>query len=133
MYGAFLRRRAIGASAAIVVALLAGLAAVAIASASESGPTNWTRNASGQTYGSGLLARSPADEPDLILVEATNGKVGYSSRVDLEGPEPKTPEEALRLQAAQGGKPRAIPVYLSDGKTAIGVFLCEYGPGMSMQ
>jgi hypothetical protein len=31
------------------------------------------------------------------------------------------------MQGAQDGKPREIPVYLSDGKTEIGVFLCEYG------
>jgi hypothetical protein len=107
--------------------LLAGFAIVAIATAGELGPTNWPKNGSGQTYGSGLRATSPVDEPDLILVEATNGRVGYSLRTDLEDPDPSTPEEAVRLQAAQGGRPREIPVYLVDGKTEIGVFLVEHG------
>jgi hypothetical protein len=132
VYGASLSRRVVEVSATIVVVLLAGLVAAAIATASEPAPTNWPKNASGQTYGSGLRATSPADEPDLICVEATNGRLGYSLRADLEGPEPRTPEEALRLQAAQGGRPREIPVYLADGHTGIGVFLIEHGSAASV-
>jgi hypothetical protein len=123
---AYLTRRAMIVSAAILVLLVVGVSAIATASTRDSATTNWPRNASGQTYGSGLFARSLEDEPDLIRVEATNGKVGYSLRTDLEWPNPKTPEEALRIQAARAGKSRWIPVYLSDGATKIGVFECEH-------
>jgi hypothetical protein len=61
----------------------------------------------------------------LILAEATNGKIGYLLRVDLEGSQPKTPEEALSLQAAREGKTLAIPAYLSDGATKIGEFVLQ--------
>ncbi|MBC7292680.1 MAG: hypothetical protein H5T84_01010 [Thermoleophilia bacterium] len=76
-----------------------------------------------------MMARSPQDEPDLILAEATNGKVGYVLRTELEGQEPGSPQEALAQQAAQAGKNRAIPVYESDGKTVIGVFIVTSGLG----
>jgi hypothetical protein len=118
-------RRTVVVATALLASTVA-LAAVAMASTGDAA-TRWPRNASGQTYGSGLSARSPEDEPDLIRVEATNGKVGYSLRDDLEGPDPKTPEEAVRLQAARSGTSREIPVYLSDGKTEIGVFVIEDG------
>jgi len=123
--GAHLTRRAMIVSLATVVVLVVGFSAIAIASTRDSA-TNWSRNASGMTYGSGLDARSPQDEPDLIKVEATNGKVGYSLRTDLEGPEPKTPQEALRIQAARAGTAQEIPVYLSDGITKVGVFVIEF-------
>jgi len=119
-------------SAAILVLLVVGVSAIATASTRDSATTNWPRNASGQTYGSGLFARSLEDEPDLIRVEATNRRVGYSLRTDLEDPDPKSPQEALRLQAARDGRSRWIPVYLSDGATKIGVFECEYGGVMTL-
>ncbi|MHB9004315.1 MAG: hypothetical protein ACYC6C_09685 [Coriobacteriia bacterium] len=85
----------------------------------------WPTNASGQTYGTPTGTPYDYREPDLIKVCATNGKIGYSVRVDLEGPTPASPEEALWLQAEQAGKGRVIPVYESDGVTQIGVFICE--------
>lgn len=123
--GAHLTRRAMIVSAAAIVVLVVGFSAIAVASTRDSA-TKWPRNASGMTYGSGLDAQSPQDEPDLIKVEATNGKVGYSLRTDLEGPEPKTPQEALRIQAARAGTAQEIPVYLSDGITKVGVFVIEF-------
>ena len=123
--GAHLTRRAMIVSAAAIVVLVVGFSAIAVASTRDSA-TKWPRNASGMTYGSGLDAQSPQDEPDLIKVEATNGKVGYSLRTDLEGPEPKTPQEALRIQAARAGTAQEIPVYLSDGITNVGVFVIEF-------
>jgi hypothetical protein len=90
-----------------------------------SATTDWLTNANGLSYGSSALATSYADEPDLILAVATNGKTGYCLRTDLEKPA-KTLEEAA-LQVAQGGKSRVIPVYEVDGITQIGVFVV--GPG----
>jgi len=81
-------------------------------------------NAKGQTYGPN---RPMAQEPDLIAATATNGRDGYVLRTDLEGPVPSTPAEALRMQAAQAGKDRVIPVYESDGTTQIGVFVIGSG------
>lgn len=85
---------------------------------------DWPVNARGQTYGSNASVGPEGNEPDLILVEATNGRTGYVLKTDLNGPMPKTPEEALAWQEARKGQPpREIPVYLSDGVTQIGVFL----------
>lgn len=116
-----------------IVALMAALSAAGFAIAADANPTPspagaptvWAKNALGVTYGSGLDAVSPEDEPDLIRVEATNGKVGYAYRTDLEGPEPSSPAAAIAHQKAQGGKPVVIPVYEVDGVTQIGVFLSE--------
>lgn len=91
----------------------------------ENKSTVWPKNDLGMTYGSGLDAVSPEDEPDLIRVLATNGKVGYAYRTDLEGPEPSSPAAAIAQQKARGDKPRVIPVYEVDGVTQIGVFLSE--------
>jgi hypothetical protein len=82
-------------------------------------------NANGQTYGPDLPM---VDQPDLVLVGATNGKTGYCLRTDLWGPMPKTLEEAAAyMKAAQTGKDRVIPVYESDGTTQIGVFTIGHG------
>lgn len=126
MYGLRLRWAQIVAVACL--ALIVGLAVSSIASASarEHGPARWPVNAAGQTYGSGLRAVSPKDEPDLICVEATNGLVGYSLRTDLEDPDPSSPEEAVRIQASRAGASRFVPVYRVDGETQIGVFVIDY-------
>ncbi|HEY3373726.1 MAG TPA: hypothetical protein VGK02_01505 [Candidatus Aquicultor sp.] len=109
-----------------IIALMAvlGAASFAIAvNANLGGSTAWPKNEQGVTYGSGLDAKSLEDEPDLIRVEATNGKEGYAYRTDLEGPDPSSPAAAVAQQKARGGKPRVIPVYEVDGVTQIGVFL----------
>lgn len=88
--------------------------------------TDWPKNAQGLTYGSALNAVSPQDEPDLIQVQASNGKTGYVLRADLEPSAPKTPAEALAHQAAQQAaalENATIPVYTSDGTTQIGIFV----------
>lgn len=88
--------------------------------------TKWQKNASGVTYGSGLDAVSLEDEPELIRVEATNGKEGYCYRTDLEEPVPTSPAAAVAQQKAKaiaGYKPEFVPVYKVDGITQIGVFL----------
>lgn len=78
-------------------------------------------NPSGETYGSAVDAAKPQDEPDLILVVATNGKEGYVRRSDLELPEPRTPEMAARR--GDDPAPRSLRVYESDGRTEIGEFI----------
>lgn len=56
-------------------------------------------NASGQTYGSDLQANSPANQPDLILVVATNGKEGYVLRSDLDAADGTTASESFKSPA----------------------------------
>ncbi len=119
------------AVAGLVLGSVVGTFAVATASDAPPAPigsatTNWAKNAHGLTYGSGMDAKSPQDEPDLIEVLATNGKVGYSLRSDLEGPDPTSPQEALAQQVRQAGKDQVIPVYKADGTTKIGVFIVRH-------
>lgn len=75
-------------------------------------------NAAGLTYGAAGQGASPADDPDLVLIVATNGKTGYAYTRDLNGPTPTSPSEALDLT-----NNRTVPVYLSDGTTKIGEFV----------
>jgi len=64
-----------------------------------------------------------------VAAMATNGKVGYLRRTDMDPPDqmPKTPEEAEAINEA-GLRGYTIPVYESDGVTQIGVFQVG-GPG----
>lgn len=115
----------IGVVALMAVLLFAVAVNANLIARPEGKVTVWPKNDHGVTYGSGLDAVSPEDEPDLIRVQATNGKEGYAYRTDLEGPEPSSPAAAIAQQKAKGGKPDVIPVYEVDGITQIGVFLCE--------
>jgi hypothetical protein len=83
-------------------------------------------NEEGLTYGSLLDSNSPENEPDLILVVATNGKEGYAKKSDLDvahGPVFKSPAEALAWQEANADVDTVVPVYEKDGKTVIGEFV----------
>lgn len=80
----------------------------------------YPRNENGQTYGSGLYATSDT-EPDLIKAYGVDGTLGYVRSVDLDGPMPKTPQEALANQR-RAGSIHQIPLYDVDGETVIGVF-----------
>ncbi|WP_332633058.1 peptidase M56 BlaR1 [Halalkalibacter flavus] len=81
----------------------------------------YPQNEKGQTYGSALDTPSYEDEPDLIKAYGVDGTIGYVKKEDLDGPEPKTPEEAVRL--SNEAKPREIPLYDVDGETIIGKFI----------
>ncbi|MDQ1572643.1 MAG: hypothetical protein QOH44_202 [Actinomycetota bacterium] len=87
--------------------------------------TKWGTNSRGQTYG----VQNSNGTPDLIAVEATNGKVGYVFAKQLADADGDTaarhftsPAEALAWQKAHEGKTSSIPVFESDGTTKIGVF-----------
>lgn len=123
------------ASAAAVLGLGVG-SAVGASPGTPEGPYSATapsydKNDSGQTYGSAARATSPETEPELIQVEATNGRTGYVEKAALDaasGAEAattfKSPEEALRWQEAQRSVgPVTLPVYTSDGVTVIGEFV----------
>ena len=81
---------AIGATLVLVLAVAAICAIVADgeASASAGSANGFPTNAGGQTYGSDFYADSPEQEPDLVLVQADNGKTGYCYSADLEEPMP---------------------------------------------
>lgn len=86
----------------------------------------WPRNGKGLTYGTPTETVHGYHEPDLIVVQATNGETGYAYRKDLEGPTPSSPDEALRWQAEQAGSRRVVRVYEQDGVTRLGEFVaCE--------
>ncbi|BBH20258.1 hypothetical protein Back11_16030 [Paenibacillus baekrokdamisoli] len=83
---------------------------------------NYPKNKNGQTYGSAADATSPETEPDLIQAEGVDGTVGYVLKKDLDGEQPKTPEEAIAIQNSRPPGGYDYPLYDVDGKTVIGVF-----------
>ena len=82
----------------------------------------YPKNENRQTYGPdmGDLNLGELGEPDLMLAEGENGTVGYVKKEDLNGPEPKNPEEAVKLNEVLR---REIPLYDVDGETVIGKFI----------
>jgi hypothetical protein len=84
-------------------------------------PSSFQTNARGMTYGS--AAGGGDVDPDLILATGDDGTTGYVLASDLNGPEPKSAEEAVAMTlAAQRGEMPTIPLYASDGVTKIGTF-----------
>lgn len=81
----------------------------------------WGVNTSGQTYG----AANQNGIPDLVAVQATNGRSGYVYAYQLYPPGPKTIKQALAQNSAP---PTKLTVYASDGKTRIGEFTSGNGP-----
>ncbi|MFD0679412.1 MULTISPECIES: hypothetical protein [unclassified Paenibacillus] len=84
--------------------------------------TNYPKNENGQTYGFAADATSYESIPDLISAVGVDGTAGYVRKKDLDGEQPKTPEEALAIQKNRPVGGRDIPLYDVDGKTIIGVF-----------
>jgi hypothetical protein len=91
--------------------------------------TGWSTNDDGDTFG----VINQEGEPDLIAVIATNGVQGYVRADDLADADGTTasesftsPEDALEWQESMRGETVEIPVYLSDGRTIVGVFAIEY-------
>ncbi|MFF1831147.1 peptidase M56 family protein [Paenarthrobacter sp. NPDC058040] len=97
-------------------------------------PTDWATNDAGKTYG----AQNDKGLPEMVLVKATNGVMGYVNKNELEDATGeaaartfKTREEALAWQEAREGKTFKIPVYDSDGKTVVGEFVIDNGEDQS--
>lgn len=114
------------AGASLVAGLLAGTLLLGHATAADAPSQQPTPgfgvNTSGQTYGSSAGV-SHEDEPDLIEAIATNGEIGYVSKSDLYGDQPKAPEQAATEKLSD----RIIPVYASDGTTVVGEFVVQGG------
>ncbi|MEW5952827.1 MAG: peptidase M56 BlaR1 [Bacillota bacterium] len=126
----------VGRIAIIGVTLVAGLAvgmlgfgpaiATTLSNQSQEPAPVYQKNENGQTYGSALYATSIDTEPDLISAEGEDGIRGYVRSEDLNGVQPKTPEEAL-AQMRKADSVNKIPLYAVDGKTVIGTFKIEKG------
>jgi len=139
------RRRVFVASVAVAACLGVGvgaaygasLAGPAGVSTEPGGPVAprldpaYPTNDAGLTYGSVATANDPADEPELILATATNGRKGYVKKADLAdvtGENVANPGEAVAFQermdkAAANGEVFYIPVYDVNGKAVVGQFV----------
>lgn len=80
----------------------------------------WPVNENGQTYGPDIYNAPPGAHPDLMAAIGIDDTSGYVLYSDLEGPLPRTPEEAVKMN---DDPPRYIPLYDKDGKTVIGTFI----------
>jgi hypothetical protein len=91
---------------------------------------HFQKNANGLSYGSAADAPSSSAEPDLIQVQATNGKEGYAYKSDLDEATGesamatfKSPGDALKWQATHKDRATAVNVYDSNGSKIIGEFV----------
>ncbi|MGG3506138.1 hypothetical protein ABES58_11690 [Paenibacillus lautus] len=83
---------------------------------------NYPNNKNGQTYGSSADAASPETEPELISAIGVDGTAGYVLKKDLDGEQPKSPQDAIAIQNSRSPDGRDIPLYDVEGTTVIGVF-----------
>ncbi len=74
-------------------------------------------NERGETYGPDV--KNYLKEPDLMLAVNSEGVVGYIRVSDLNGPDLKTPEEAVQYF----GEEICVNMFLQDGVTKIGEFI----------
>ena len=93
----------------------------------QSGSGQFPTNAAGLTYGDPGSDVAPEGLPDLVLVQATNGRKGYVlSRVlnEVTGASVSSPAEAVAWQRRQEGRTASvfIPVYDQTGTVVIGEF-----------
>ncbi|TXR51550.1 hypothetical protein [Quadrisphaera setariae] len=110
-----------------LVAALGGLlfgGSLTAATASQTAAPTFEENDSGETFGSIANIASPAVAPDLILVYANNGALGYVLRSDYYPTTPlkDTPTAQLPVGTSLA---RTIPVYAEDGETVIGDFTLD--------
>ena len=85
-------------------------------------------NSKGETYGPAAGVSSVSSLPDLILVRADNGVMGYMTKSDFLGPTitpqiVKTwPTDSRRNYVEPS---YVVPVYAQDGVTQVGVFTVQ--------
>lgn len=86
----------------LVVAIGVCFATLVLPQPSADAASRAEENEAGMTYGSASMF-DYEEEPDLILVVATNGKEGYVKREDLHAAEAPAanPEEAVQLMQAR--------------------------------
>ncbi|GIO99922.1 hypothetical protein J14TS5_50080 [Paenibacillus lautus] len=83
---------------------------------------NYPKNKNGQTNGSSADAASLETEPELISAIGVDGTAGYVLKKDLDGEQPKSPQDAIAIQNSRSPGDRAIPLYDVEGATVIGAF-----------
>ena len=111
------RRIRISVFILVVILIVAAVCISAIAATKH-----YQVNQDGQTYGT-MSQESHGTAPDLIQAQGVDGTIGYVKSTDLFWFNPKTPEEAVKMQAEMDAKgPYTIPLYSEDGKTVIGEF-----------
>jgi len=117
---AVLNHRALSIIIAVVIVGVAGFLIVNIAHANDHS-SKYSVNSEGLTYGSAADATSPETEPDLVLVQATNGKTGYAYSSDLRAAsgEAANPEEAVQLMKDRSL--RATNAFVSSIKDQTGI------------
>ena len=70
----------------------------------------------GDVDGDGVVSDSGAERiPAFVSATGDHGIAGYVRLVDLDGPAPQNPADALR----QSQQRRVIPVFAADGRTVI--------------
>ena len=106
-------KRMVMLGAVLLAGAAVGVTGISLASASSASNRGqqaaavYPKDAKGLTYGSGLQATRPDNEPDLIQITATNGKTGYVYRTQLE---PQTdPPARRRPWPSRRPAPRARP------------------------
>jgi len=114
----------------MVVAALTGVGARMVVAAGSSGgaTTDTSRPAIGgwpdDLNGDQVISDSGDERiPELIQAVGDNGVPGYVRYEDLEGPQPTSPEEAVKMS----GQERVIPVYAADGKTVVDQYTIQSG------
>jgi len=122
-------RKVFGVAVTTTAIAIGGVVGFAVTTANAGAPAvqmekgdkvDFPKNGRGETYGSALEARTPADEPDLIRSVGDDGKIGYLKKADLDQGTPKSPEEAVNLQNSRNGAGRVLKLYAEDGTTVIG-------------
>jgi hypothetical protein len=79
--------------------------------------SNFPVNASGQTYGSSMLARNRDEIPDLVSVWVDETTIGYVPKDILD---PASPDDFGRQIDAGQRRDGQVMAYKSDGKTQLG-------------
>lgn len=113
-------------AAGLVVAGVAGYAVASSGIGEDDDTRHYPTTPDGRTFGDLPTDNGPLPVekiPDLVGVVGDNGVEGYAKAEDLDGPgpEPTSPEEALRLQDEAPAE-WIVPVYAEDGITQIDTF-----------
>jgi hypothetical protein len=106
----------------LIAAVVGLVVRAAIAAGSDSRPAigGWPDDKNGD----GIVSDAGNERiPELIRAVGDDGVEGYVRFEDLEGPQPSSPEQAVRMS----GSDRVIPLYAEDGTTVIGTYTLSSG------
>ena len=128
MRGGLLRPRSRLFALFLGASLIGTLSGIAVASGPSSTLSDEPRPEIGgwpeDKDGDGVISDTGDERiPELIQAVGDKGIRGYVRLADLEGPQPSTPEEAVRMS----GQARVIAVYADDGKTILDQYTISSG------